>query len=147
MLMRPNWPSIEDIWPIVLAISRLPDGALMMKDKKTARTEWEKLGRSGAVSYEAIIYALGRCKDEYSRPLKKGEFRPMLPYFCRWLRHERWSDYEMAADPSMEGKVLIKRGSPQAVAWEKHRGRSIPWGQSGVWAVDSEYPPDRRDCT
>jgi hypothetical protein len=141
MLMKPQWPSIDEVWPIVLAISRLPDGALMMKDKKTARMEWEKMGRAGAVSFEAVIYALNRCRDEYSRPLKKGEFRPMLPYFCRWLKRERWSDYEMPQEPpKANGKVLIRRGSPQARAWEQNR--SIPWGPSGVWAVDSEWPPE-----
>ena len=44
----------------------------------------------------------------------------------------------------LEGMVLIQQGTPQAIAWEKHRGKPIPWGQSGVWAVEKEYPGDKK---
>jgi hypothetical protein len=145
MLMKPQWPALDDaVWPLVLAISKLPEGALMKRNKGAAQREWAKLGKTGEISYDALFSALKCCCDEYSRFPKKDEFRPMLPYFCRWLSHKRWEDYEAQLEtPSgfVLRKVMIKRDSPQAVAWEIFRGRTIPWGPSGLWAVDSEWPP------
>jgi hypothetical protein len=151
MLMKPQWPALDDaVWPLVLAISKLPEGALMKRSKDDARKEWAKLGKTGEISCDALLGCLERCRAEYSRPLKKDingrviEFREMLPHFCRWLSHKRWEDYEAQLEtPSgfVLRKVMIKRDSPQAVAWEIFRGRIIPWGPSGLWAVDSEWPP------
>jgi hypothetical protein len=44
------------------------------------------------------------------------------------------------APPDAAG-VTLHFGSPQAEAWEKYRGKPIPWGIRGCWVVPSEWPP------
>lgn len=40
--------------------------------------------------------------------------------------------------------VEIKVDTPQWRAWEKFRGKSLPCGRSGVWVVETEWPPEHR---
>ena len=50
------------------------------------------------------------------------------------------ADAAVAVPPSEF--VTIQRGSPEAAAFEAHRGKPIPWGRSGTWAVKAtEWPP------
>ena len=51
----------------------------------------------------------------------------------------------LAANPQPTPACLmpqIKRGSEQAIAWEKYLSRAIPWGEAGVWMVETEWPPN-----
>lgn len=138
MLAKPHWPTdaFEQWW------QHYPRRVA----KKFAHRVFERLRSSGEVPFEVLLSAT----RNYARSVV-GKDMKYVAHPATWLNAGRWDDDENAlldvkvSAPSMQmanGKVLIKRGSPQAAAWEKHRGRSIPWGQSGVWAVDSEYPPE-----
>lgn len=140
MLAKPHWPTdaFEQWWQLYR----------LKRDKTHAQKCFERVRKSGELLFDDLLFATKGYMAEYDRPEDPKKFRPSMKYPATWLNKGGWSEYlERVVSPDAGGKVLIKRGSPQAVAWEKHRGRSIPWGQSGVWAVDSEYPPDRRDCT
>jgi hypothetical protein len=140
MLMKPQWPSdaFEQWW------QHYPRRVA----KKFAHRVFERLRSSGEVPFEVLLSAT----QNYARSMV-GKDMKYVAHPATWLNAGRWDDDENAlldvkvsapAMPMANGKVLIRRGSPQALAWEKHRGRSFPWGQSGVWAVDSEYPPEER---
>lgn len=138
MLMKPHWPAdaFEQWW------ATYPRRVA----KKFALKCFERLRSSGDLPFEVLLSAT----KNYARSVI-GEEMKYVAHPATWLNAGRWDDDPDAllkikvtapALPMANGKVLIRRGSPQALAWERHRGRSIPWGQSGVWAVDSEWPPE-----
>jgi len=138
MLMKPNWPidAFEQWW------AAYPRRVA----KKFALKCFERLRSSGEVPFEVLLSAT----KNYARSVV-GKDMKYVAHPATWLNAGRWDDAPEAlldvkvSAPVMQcadGKVLIRRGSPQALAWERYRGRSIPWGQSGVWAVDSEWPPE-----
>jgi hypothetical protein len=138
MLMKSGWPiDYEDqFWenyPRRIA-------------KKDALKALDRIRKDGKLPFEVLLSAT----KQFARSMV-GRDMKFVPYPATWLNRGSWDDDPSAlldvkvSAPAMQmnnGQVLIKRGSPQALAWEKHRGRSIPWGQSGVWAVASEWPPE-----
>lgn len=113
--------------------------------KKFALKCLDRVRKANEVPFELLISAVQR----YARSVV-GKDMKFVAHPATWLNAGRWDDDEDAlldvkvSAPAMQcanGKVLIKRGSPQALAWERHRGRQFNWGNSGIWAVDSEYPP------
>jgi hypothetical protein len=114
--------------------------------KKFALKCLERVRKSNEVPFEVLLSAV----KNYARSVVGKEMK-YVAHPATWLNSGRWDDDPMAlldvrvAAPALHTaneKVLIKRGSPQALAWEKHRGRSFPWGHSGDWGVDSEWPPE-----
>lgn len=113
--------------------------------KKAAMVALERVRKSGEVPFEILISAVG----VYARSVV-GKDMQYVKHPTTWLNQGCWDDapealLKGAVQPSAmtlrPGVVLIRRGSPQARAWEAHRGRSIPWGREGVWQMESEWPP------
>jgi len=138
MLMKPNYPidAFEQFWSVY------PRKA----SKKYALKIFERVRSSGEIPFEILMSAV----KNYARSMV-GKDMQYVKHPSTWLAQGCWDDAPEAlldvkvSAPVMQcadGKVLIRRGSPQALAWERYRRRSIPWGQSGVWAVDSEWPPE-----
>lgn len=140
MLMKPHWPTdaFEQWW------QHYPRRVA----KKFAHRVFERLRRSGEVPFEVLLSAT----QNYARSVV-GKDMKYVAHPASWLNAGRWDDDENAlldvkvSAPVLQcsnGKVLIKCGSPQALAWERHRGRQFNWGNSGIWAVDSEWPPEEK---
>jgi len=53
-----------------------------------------------------------------------------------------------AASPLPSEFVTIRKDTPEAAAFEAHRGKPIPWGKSGLWAVKAtEWPPPEQEAS
>lgn len=140
MLARSDWPAdyeevFWDAFPRRIA-------------KKDAMKVLYRIRKSDEVPFEILISAV----KNFARTMV-GKDMKFVPYPATWLNAGRWDDDPSALlDGKVKavlalagGKVLIRQGSPQALAWEKHRGKPFPWGQSGTWAVDKEFP-DEQSC-
>ena len=136
MLARSEWPNdyAEQWW----------DAYPRKVSKKYALKCLDRIRKSGEVPFEVLLSAV----KFYARSVV-GKDMKYVAHPASWLNAGRWDDDPAAlldgkvlapALPMANGMVLIRRGTPQAIAWEKHRGRPIPWGQSGVWAVEREWP-------
>lgn len=138
MLARSDWPAdYEEVfwenYPRKLA-------------KKNALRALYQIRKKNEVPFEILISAV---KFYAKSVIGKDMKYVALP--ASWLNAGRWDDAPEAlldgkvmatALQTANGKYLIRRFSPQAKAWAKHRGHDFPWGRSGVWAVDSEFPPE-----
>lgn len=138
MLARSDWPAdYEEVfwenYPRRIA-------------KKDALRALYKIRKANEVPFEVLLSAV----KVYGNSMIGKEMR-YIAHPATWLNAGRWDDApEALLDGKMQapalalrnGQVLIRQGSPQAVAWAKHRGRDFPYGRSGVWFVDSEYPPE-----
>lgn len=114
--------------------------------KKSAMKCLDRLRKSGELPFEVLISAV----QVYARSVV-GKDMKYVAHPATWLNAGRWDDAPDAlldvkvpasilsgqAFAGRAGLVLIKRGSPQAAAWEKRRG----WSPAGDWYGDSEYPP------
>lgn len=116
--------------------------------KKFALKCLERVKKANECPFEVLLSAVQR----YARSVV-GKDMKYVAHPATWLNAGRWDDDENAlldvkvSAPVLKtwgggDKFMIKRGSPQALAWERHRGRQFNWGNSGIWAVDSEWPPE-----
>lgn len=134
MLMKPHWPTdaFEQWWKLYR----------IKRDKPHAEKMFKKAHKENPdLLFDDLVYATKCYMAEYDRPEDPKKFRPPMKHGGTFMNKGGWSEYLERPESPDTSKVLIKRGSPQAAAWERHRGRGFPWGSSGVWAVDSEYPP------
>lgn len=134
MLAKPKWPidGFEQWWSVY------PRKVA----KKFAHKCFERLRSSGEIPFEVLISA-----TQFFARSCIGKDIKFVPHPATWLNAGRWDDDENAlldvkvCAPAMQcsnGKVLIKQGSPQAMAWERHRG----WSPAGDWYSHSEWPPE-----
>ena len=138
MLSKSDWPQDygEQFWELYPR----------RVSKKYAMTVLERIRKSGEVPFEVLLSAV----KVYGRSVV-GKDMKYVAHPASWLNAGRWDDdpdalLDTKVAPQVirtdNGKFLIRRGSLQAKAWAKHRGKDFPWGPSGVWAVDSEYPSE-----
>lgn len=136
MLCRSEWPQdyAEQWW------SAYPRKV----SKKFALKCLARVRQSGEVPFEVLLSAT----KNYARS-RIGKEMAYTKHPATWLNQGCWDDDSNAlldgrvpapALPCANGGVLIRRGSPQAKAWAEYRGRDFPWGPSGVWMVESEWP-------
>lgn len=137
MLARSDWPQdyAEQYW----------DAYPRKVSKKFALKCLDRIRRSGEVPFEVLLSAV----KVYARSVV-GKDMKYVAHPASWLNAGRWDDdpdalldckVQPQAMPLRNGQVMIRRFSPQAKAWAAHRGQDFPWGPSGVWAVDAEWPP------
>ena len=107
----------------------------------------DRVKASGEISFEALLAAT----KTYAKSVS-GKDMKYVAHPSTWLSKGRWDDEHAALlDIKVEikphqqgldaGFVTIRQGSPEAEAWEKHRGKLIPWGPSGTWIVPTRWPP------
>jgi hypothetical protein len=141
MLARPQWPrdAFEQWW------AAYPRRVA----KKHAFKCFERLRKSDELPFEVLMSATA-----YFARTCVGREMKYIPHPATWLNAGRYDDDPEAllgnsrvvavasVDPPM---VIIRRFSPQADAWERHRRRlgqpPIPWGRSSEWTVQTEWPP------
>lgn len=137
MLMRSDWPRDyeEQFW----------ENYPRRVAKKAAMKALDKVRKSGECPFEVLLSAV----KFYARSVV-GKDMKFVAHPASWLNAGRWDDDPAALlDAKVEApaiirtdRVMIRRDTPQAAAWEKHRGKPIPWGREGVWMVESEWPPE-----
>lgn len=138
MLSKSDWPTDyrERFW----------DAYPRKVAKKYALSILDRVKKSGEVPFEILISAV----QLYARSMVGREMQ-YVKHPSTWLAQGCWDDapeaivhgakFQAPALPMANGKVLIRRGTPQAWAWARYRGRDFPWGPSGVWMVETEWPP------
>jgi uncharacterized protein YdaU (DUF1376 family) len=71
------------------------------------------------------------------------DYRPV--HANRYLTQRRFEGHGQIAERSATVSVVVKQGTAQGAAWERHtrqtKSKGVPW-TNGVWRFPSEWPPE-----